>query len=216
MLSSLNSIWASEIHGITLLRFSNKRLVAICGLVFGDRFYLDLRVAVSATAKLAGLMHGVSLEGAGAGCDENWQSFLSLLLSLPATLSDPASDHACRPGHHPAHVHPVHQPNFRRPGRTSDRGLNRDVAASNLSARKRTRTSLTFAIPTWSDEYICFCVSVLDIKPIVGCNLWCTIHLPLVGMREYPTDTVCNIFIFRNQYFTVFSCLFKPIKPKEN
>lgn len=123
--------------------------------------------------------------------------FFPLLLSLPATLSDPASDHACGPGHHPAHVHSVYQPNLRRASHTSDGGLNGDIVASCLSAWKRTRTSLTFAVPTWSDEYICFCVSVLDIKPIVGCNLWCTIHLPLVGMREYPTDTDKNaIFLF--------------------
>lgn len=62
--------------------------------------------------------------------------FFPLLLSLPATLSDPASDHACRPGHHPAHVHSVHQPNLRRPSHTSDRGLNGDVVASLLSAWK--------------------------------------------------------------------------------
>lgn len=62
--------------------------------------------------------------------------FFPLLLSLPATLSDPASDHACRPGHHPAHVHSVHQPNLRRPSHTGDRGLNGDVVASLLSVWK--------------------------------------------------------------------------------
>lgn len=134
--------------------------------------------------------------------------FFPLLLSLPATLSDPASDHACRPGHHPAHVHSVHQPNLRRPSHASDRGLKGDVVASLLSARKRTRPSLTCAIPTRSDEYICFCVSVLGIKPIVGCNLRCTVHLPLVGMREYPTDTDKNaifLFLFLEINISVYS-----------
>ena len=128
------------------------------------------------------------------------------LLSLPATLSDPASDHACRPGHRPAHVHSVHQPTLGRPSHAGDRGLNGDVAPRLLAAGKRTRTGLTFAGPAWSDEHICFRVSVLGIKPIVGCCVRCTLHLPLMGMREYPTDTDKNaIFLFLEINISVYS-----------
>lgn len=38
---------------------------------------------------------------------------------------------------------------------------------------------------------------MLNIQPTVGCGLWCTVHLPLVGMREYPADTDKKaIFVF--------------------
>lgn len=132
--------------------------------------------------------------------------FFPPLPSLPATLSDPASDHAGGPGHHPAHVHSVHQPNLGRPSHAGDRGLKGAVAASLLSAREQTRTSMTCARPARPDERICFCVSVLDRKPIVGRNLRCTVHLPLVGMREYPADTDKNaIFLFLEFNISVYS-----------
>lgn len=48
--------------------------------------------------------------------------------SVPAAaVPDPAGDNARGPGHHPAHVHPVHQPELGHPGHTGDRGLSRDL-----------------------------------------------------------------------------------------
>ena len=55
-----------------------------------------------------------------------------------AALPDPASDYACRPGHHAAHVHPVHQPELRWPSHAGDRGLSRVTLWGNkhVSARR--------------------------------------------------------------------------------
>lgn len=115
--------------------------------------YLNLGVAVNTTAKLGGFMASVARRVLALGVTRADGRFSLLLLSPAATLPDPASDHACRPGHHPAHVHPVHQPDLRRPSHTSDRGLSRDGDV--------TANPSTFAVPPCSDERISFCVSVI-------------------------------------------------------
>lgn len=127
---------------------------------------------------------------------------MSLCVSA-AAVPDPAGDDASGAGHHPAHVHPVHQPELGQPGHAGDRGLSRELSPNP--------TPSTSASPSWAEEQPESEPEQALPPPPRSAGPGDIHNIHNIHTISSRLCQECNIFLFSQANLCVSSCFSKPI-----